>query len=130
MSRETERLRDIVDALDSTPYGDVLRDDHRRHQIVFEAMAGSSDPMTREVGEQLLSGAAAPRQLLQHADYRQFLADSLATARNLDFDLERLQSDIAATRAEDQLTGDPGQDLHADHPPARREDESSTDERR
>ncbi|MEU7902983.1 hypothetical protein [Actinoplanes sp. NPDC049118] len=128
MPRETDRLRDIVDALDGTPYGSVLRDERRRRQIVFEAMAGSTDPMTREVGEQLLSGATTPRELLQHGDYRQFLTDSLATAQNLD--LDRLQSDIAAARADERLTGDPDQDLHAGEPPARREDEPDKDHRR
>jgi hypothetical protein len=128
MPRETDRLTDIVDALDSTPYGEVLRDDRRRHRIVFEAMAGSSDPMTREIGEQLLSGEVTPRELLQHAEYRRFLADSLTAAR--DFDLERLQADVTAARAEGQLTGDPTQDLHASQPPERREDEPGTDERR
>ena len=120
-----ERVNDIINALDSTPYGPVLRDGRRRHQVVFEAMATDRDPITREVGEQLLTGAATPRQLLQHATYQQFFTDSLAGAQ--DFDLDQLQANIASATADGRLTGDPHEDLHHDDelPPDRDKPESN-----
>lgn len=129
MSEQSERITAIVNALDSTPYGRVLREDQQRHRLLFEAMATSPDPMTREVGEQLVTGAATARQLLQHHDYQQFFTDTLTIAGQLD--LERVHADIAALADQDNLTGELARDLHRADAPRRDEHrDRDADERR
>lgn len=82
---ETESVhsKDVLAALDRTPYGRVLGDTERRRQLVFEAMASSRDPMTREIGEQLASGRVAPRELLSSPEYRAYFANALAKAEQM-----------------------------------------------
>lgn len=101
--------REVLDAIDRTPYGEILRDTARRRQLVFEAMAQSGDPLTREIGEQLRSGAIRPRDLLQVAEYRNHVAHGLEEAAKLD--PSDLLKSINALNAEEKLTGNIEKDL-------------------
>jgi uncharacterized membrane-anchored protein YhcB (DUF1043 family) len=109
MNNEPTAAEQIRQALDSSPYGDLLRNPARRHQLTFEAMATSTDPMTREVGHQLLTGSATPRELLQHQDYRDFFQHTLTAAQQLD--IEKLREDTDAVLSTRQLSGDLTQDM-------------------
>jgi hypothetical protein len=89
--------------MDRTPYGAALRDTVRRRQVVYEAMMTSSDPIARELGQQLRNGNMAPRDLLTLPEYREFFAQGFTAAARLD--LEELAG-AARTVTTDRLTGD------------------------
>jgi hypothetical protein len=110
--RDPGFLAGILGAVEATPYGALLRDPHRRHQLIFRALAASDDSLTREVGNQLLAGLVTPRQLLRSPEYRQFFTDSLAAAQR--FDVRAIRADTESSGGLERLTGDLNHDLLGD----------------
>ena len=98
------RPDDLIAAVERTPYGDLLRDESRRRRLVHEAMANGPDPTGREIGRQLMSGAATPRELLAASAYREFFQRARADGERLDLDsLTATARQLADNR---RLTGD------------------------
>ena len=97
--------------LDASPYGPLLRDDRCRHQLAFQAMAGSTDPMAREVGKQLLAGRVTTRQILRSSSYSDFVRASLGPGQRLD--IGKLRADLAGLVSNGVLTGDMERDLRS-----------------
>ncbi|WP_422733855.1 hypothetical protein ACN26Y_28440 [Micromonospora sp. WMMD558] len=98
------RPEDILAAVDRTPYGEVLRDQSRRRQLVYEAMMSGPDPIGREIAQQLRSGSVTPRDLLAVADYREFFSRARADAERLD--LDALAASASALDHDELPTGD------------------------
>lgn len=112
-------LARLMAALDRTPIGDVLRDDQRRRAAVYERMATSSDPLTREIGQQLRDGVLRPQDLLKEPEYRRFLDRGVERLRELDLDELTRQAEAAAGEAAEPA--EPDEDRSAppeDEPPA------------
>jgi hypothetical protein len=98
-------LARLMAALDRGPLGDVLRDDHRRRAAVYERMAASSDPLTREIGQQLRDGVLRPQDLLKDPEYRRFLDRGVERLRELDLDELTRQAEAAAEAAGAEAAG-------------------------
>jgi hypothetical protein len=60
---------DIFAKLDQTSYRELLHDTEYRRFLLAKMMADSSDPMLREMGQQVRDGQATFRQLLSAPDY-------------------------------------------------------------
>jgi hypothetical protein len=98
-------LARLMAALDRGPLGDVLRDDHRRRAAVYERMAASSDPLTREIGQQLRDGVLRPQDLLKDPEYRRFLDRCVERLRELDLDELTRQAEAAGAEPAAESAG-------------------------
>ncbi|AEV81402.1 hypothetical protein ACWT_0390 [Actinoplanes sp. SE50] len=107
--------RELLAAFDASPYGVVLGDDLRRRRLVFEALAQSEDAMTREVGEQLFTGAIEPREVLRSSAYREFVRDALVRGEKMD--IKELGVRLDALTRSGALTGDLERDSRAQADP-------------
>jgi hypothetical protein len=113
-------LARLIAALDRGPLGEVLRDDHRRRAAVYERMADSSDPLTREIGQQLRDGVLRPQDLLKDPEYRRFLDRGVERLHDLDLDELTRQAEAAAADAGEPEEPRPDEDRDAprgDDPP-------------
>lgn len=111
----------LMAALDRGPLGAVLRDDNRRRAAVYERMANSDDPLTREIGQQLRDGVLRPQDLLKDPTYRGFLDRGVERLATLDLDELTRQAEAAADDAAAPDERDPGEDRDApdrDDPPS------------
>lgn len=95
---------DVIAAVDRTPYGEILRDESRRRQMVFEAMMAGPDPIGREIGQQLRSGNVTPQDLLALPDYQEYFSRARADAERLD--LDELAASARTLADEEKVIGD------------------------
>ena len=82
----TSPITELLEKLDRSAYGPLLRDPTRRRQAIYDGLAGSADPIAREIGEQLRDGRLRPSDLLRSPEYRSFLDRGAAALRLLDLD--------------------------------------------
>ncbi|MGQ0837379.1 hypothetical protein [Actinokineospora sp.] len=67
----------IERAVRESPFGDILADPIARRRKLFELMAATDDPMTRELGRDLLSGRTSPRDVVTSSSYTGYLNGGL-----------------------------------------------------
>jgi hypothetical protein len=79
-------LEDIFAKLEQTSYRELLHDHERRRHLLATLMADSTDPIMREMGEQLRDGSATPRQLLSVPDYLEVLNRGYDELAKIDLD--------------------------------------------
>lgn len=63
------RIDELMSYLDGTAYGADLRDITRRRQIVFDALANSTDRILSELGRQLRDETMELRDILRVPEY-------------------------------------------------------------
>ncbi|GGN85983.1 hypothetical protein GCM10010112_67020 [Actinoplanes lobatus] len=91
-------LRDMLQKVADAGYRDILLDERAGNRFLFETLAGTSDPVLREMGEQLRDGAIDLKQVAASSFFRDALQQGLE--RLEDFDEERFAADV------DRATGD------------------------
>jgi hypothetical protein len=105
-SQEELRAR-LERAVGKSPLGEVFADPETRRRKLFELMAATDDPMTKELGRDLLSGRLSLRTVATSAAYQDFLGQGLETLRevslaDLDEQLETGAPDEPATVDDDE----------------------------
>ena len=82
-------------AVGASPLGEVFADPDTRRRKLFELMAATDDPMTKELGKDLLSGQLSLRTVATSTAYQDFLGQGLETLREVSLaDLvEQLETD-------------------------------------
>jgi hypothetical protein len=101
-------IRDVVEMLERTAYGPLLRDPARRRQAVYDGLARSADPVAREIGEQLRDGRLCPSDLLRSPEFRSFLDRGAASLRWLDLDALARWADRSLASGRDGTSGGGG----------------------
>jgi hypothetical protein len=89
---------EMLRLVEGTPFEEVAKDEDRLREIVYDAMRTSDDPMTREIGEGLASGAVTPMELASIGAYRDFLDQKIQSMEA--FDGEALVEQLEAAKAE------------------------------
>lgn len=98
MSEPTPTAEMLMAKVSRLPFAAQLADDHSRRKLVYERMAASSDPVTREIGRQLRDGAMRVRDMWAVPEYRQVLERGL---RNLEsFDVRRFNEELDSVVAD------------------------------
>lgn len=91
---------DVLDAVAQTSYGELLHDDQRRRHELYKLMADSTDPMVREMGEQLRDGLVTPLQLLSVPEYAEALMSGVQ--RLAEFDMKQVVEEMDAIRGRER----------------------------
>jgi hypothetical protein len=80
------------------PISAVLADPTRRKHLIYERMAASEDPITREMGMQLRDGTVRVREMWAVPEYRRVLERGI---RNLEsFDLQEFNQQLDSAIAD------------------------------
>lgn len=90
----------LLRLVEGTPYEEIAKDEDRLREIVYEALKASDDPMTREIGEGLASGAVTPTGIASTAAYHDFVDRNLQAMEQ--FDGEALVEHLEAVKAESE----------------------------
>ena len=98
-------LAKLFEKLDSSLCPSDLEDSSRRRGTAYASMAKSSDPILREIGEQLRSGRIAPRDLLCVPEYRDALFGDCQSDRMTDL-LAELKKQLSRVRGERHVSGE------------------------
>lgn len=98
MNQFPRSKEEMLRLVEGTPFEEVAKDEDRLREIVYDAMKASDDPMTREIGEGLASGAVTPMELASIPAYRDFLDQNIQAME--EFDGEALVEQLAAAKAE------------------------------
>ncbi|WP_100443975.1 hypothetical protein [Glycomyces xiaoerkulensis] len=77
-SHDPER---VLRGLEGTPLGERLSTPRQRQEELYDLMAAHEDPLWREMGEQLKSGAMTLSDALATPAYRDHLTESLELAK-------------------------------------------------
>lgn len=109
---------EFLKLVEGTEYAEVLRDESKLEKIVIDAMKGSDDPLTREIGEGLAGGTMSWSKVATTSAYADFLDRGLTALQQFDFnglaeDLEAAKAESARSQAEGQnrRDDDDGEDL-------------------
>lgn len=87
-------LDSLSDLLDQSSYGGATTSPEELQQRMFEQLAGSDDPMWREIGQQLRDGQMSLRHVLQVDAYWQHVVSGL------DEHQEAFRGTVAAVQAQ------------------------------
>lgn len=69
--RTTVHLGRILNLIKQTPQADQILNDERRRSKLYGQLAGSSDLILREIGQQLRDGLMRPRDIFTTEAYRE-----------------------------------------------------------
>jgi hypothetical protein len=84
MAQPTPTAESLLAKIESLPIAAELADPTRRKHLIYERLAASEDPVTREIGEQLRDGAMRVRDLWAIPEYRQVLERGIRNLESLD----------------------------------------------
>src|SRR4051812_30678433 len=93
---------ELLRRLSQLPAGQRLRDTRRRREIEYDRMASSSDPLIREIGQQLRDGAMRPIDIARSPHYRAVLDSGMHTLRETDPEQFRESLQAEVERAEEE----------------------------
>lgn len=79
-------VESLLAKFSQTSYGELLHDDQRRRHLLATMMAGSTNPIVKEIGEQLRDGVITPRQLLSVPEYWEELQHGYQGLAEVDLD--------------------------------------------
>jgi len=104
------QIRSILEKVADAGYLDILLDESAGNRFVFTAMADSTDPTVREIGEQLRDGVLGLDQLARSDLYREVLNNGLENLSQLNPDQMATDLDAALADPTDTNRDDPGPD--------------------
>lgn len=117
---------EFLKLVEGTEYAEVLRDEAKLERLVIDAMKGSDDPITREIGEGLAGGSMTWQTIATTGAYSSFLDRGLTAVQEFDFNglaqnLEAAKAEGARPTASDRdRRDDDGEDLWQGLPRKRR----------
>jgi hypothetical protein len=89
---------EFLKLVEKTGYAGVLRDESKLEKMVIDALKGSDDPVTREIGEGLAGGTLGWHTIAMTSAYSGFLDRGLTALQQFDFN--RLAEDLEAAKVE------------------------------
>lgn len=78
------QLRSLLGKLTAAGYGDIFLDKQRGRHFAFEALANTTDPVVREIGQQLRDGTVSLQTLGSSEAYREVLERGIRVIGTLD----------------------------------------------
>lgn len=99
-------LEGILAKLGQTSYGELVHDEQRRRHLLATMMAESTDPVLREMGQQLRDGLVSPRQLVTVSDYWEALQRGFEKLAEVNLDEVAEQVDEIHRRETDRPDND------------------------
>jgi hypothetical protein len=93
---------ELLRRLNDLPVGQELRNTSRRRTVEYDRMAASSDPLIREIGEQLRDGTMRPIDIARSSHYRGVLDRGMRELQDTDPEQFRQALEAEVEKAEER----------------------------